>query len=217
MDQYVLTLIKIAYGLGGVALASGAGAAISKKGRSLHRTFGKVFFFAMTPTVLIVLYLSFVNNWQMLGLISSATLYMGFSGVRATKMKRPDKKSHHKPKLFDWILAAIFVLIYLYFFVNSILNQYYLAEVTMLVAVIFGSVIVFDLYLFTRTFVKVRHRMSWLYKHLGRMLMTYAMVMTILMALFFKGIPNLFWLAPAGGILIVIAAFSRYYQVKYEG
>jgi len=200
------------------ALILGAVPIIVRKGKSLHKTFGKLFFMVSVLAAISATYIGLVIfESDLMALSSIATIFVGLTGVRAIRMKRPDKKDHHKPQLLDWGIAIVFLIVCLYFFVAGLIKPRFLSEVTSLVSVIFASLSLFDFHLFTRTFVKVKHRMSWLYKHLGRMLIGYGLVITVLTQLMSGGRPSIMWIFPLVLTLVVIAIFSRIYQMKYEG
>lgn len=207
----------VALAIGGLAILVGSLSIVSRKGRSLHKSVGKLFFLLMLLSVVLIGIHGYYANADLLLLVCTGTFYMGLSGVRSVKMKRPDKRVQHLPKIFDWVMVGVFSIVFIVFIISGFVKNIFLSEVVSLAGVMMLSFVIFDVYLFTRKFVKVRHRMSWLYKHLGRMLYCWTLLATALIGLYYNGQPNYLWLAPTLGMALVIGGFLRFYQVKYEG
>ena len=217
MEDYIYNLSIFAYITGSAALIIGFGALATKKGRVSHRTFGKLFFLLMMVSSVTIGVAGYYYKSDILQLTSIGTVYMGLSGVRSLKMKRPDKGASHKPKALDWLMLLTFGVAYSYFIYTGFFTHKYLSEVNSLVAAVLMSFAVFDLYLFTRAFNKLTHRLSWMYKHLTRMILCHALLATSMIGLWLIGEIHYTWLAPIIVMGAVMTLFFRHYQLKYQG
>lgn len=90
LESITQILIYIHAGLGGLALLAGGVAIISKKGRSLHKKSGKVFFYAMIVSAITALVVAVLPKHEnpFLFSIGLFSIYFLLSGFRSLKYKR---------------------------------------------------------------------------------------------------------------------------------
>lgn len=100
--QYIL-YTHILVGI--IALLSGAMAIFSKKGMKLHRTAGKIYFWAMTCVFITGIIVAGYRYNRFLFLIAFLSYYSVFSGVRFLKLKNLHK--NQKPKWYDWAAGIV--------------------------------------------------------------------------------------------------------------
>ncbi|OUU19486.1 MAG: hypothetical protein CBC08_07240 [Flavobacteriaceae bacterium TMED48] len=93
MEQLAEFLIQYIHApLGGIALLSGGISLISKKGSSLHKKSGKVFFYSMFLSAFSALVVSFLPNHESPFLFSIGLFitYFLVSGIRCLKYKQKE-------------------------------------------------------------------------------------------------------------------------------
>jgi uncharacterized membrane protein len=153
---------------GSLTLISGLVAMTSKKGQSLHRLSGKVFFWSMAVTTVLGLNAGiFRPNYQIFIPIAIISFYQAASGYRILFIKTLNKGQ--QPKLVDWALTIGMLLTSIVFVVLGLLN---------LSIDIFYSIVLFsfstigfycsgvDLYNYIK---KPKNKFYWLFIHVFRM------------------------------------------------
>ncbi len=163
IEQFIQNLIYTHAGFGGIALLTGLLALIVKKGSSVHKKTGKLFFYAMLTSAIMALVISVLPNHESpflfgVGIFSS---YFILSGYRALRFK------HKNPNLtIDRVISGIMLVsgiaMVLYF---PIFHK----EFNIVLAVfgclgIYGSIR--DLRLFANP---EKLQQNWLKLHLGQM------------------------------------------------
>lgn len=101
--ERVLLIIHIVAGM--LALVAGAFAIGSKKGRSLHRKSGQVYFLTMTIIFLSGLILAGFRENRFLFMLSFLSYYTVFAGVRVLRLKKLHK--NQKPAWYDWAAGCV--------------------------------------------------------------------------------------------------------------
>lgn len=153
---------------GSLTLLSGLIAMSSKKGQSIHRLSGKIFFGAMTVTTILGLNAGiFRPNYQIFIPIAIISFYQAASGYRILFIKTLNKEQ--KPKIMDWALTIGMLLTSFVFVLSGIMN---------LSSDIFYSIVLFsfstiglyccgvDLYNYIK---KPTNKFYWLFIHIFRM------------------------------------------------
>ncbi len=202
-EQFIQWAIYVHAGFGGIALLSGFGALVAKKGKGAHRKFGKLFFYAMLTSAIMALVISVLPNHESpflfgVGIFSS---YFILSGYRALRFK------HKKPNLtIDRVISGIMLVsgiaMALYF---PIVHQ----EINIVLAVfgclgIYGSIR--DLRLFANP---EKLQQNWLKLHLGQMTGGYIAATTAFIVVN-NFIPSVFaWFIPG-----IIGSFYIAYWVR---
>lgn len=165
----ILDILKPIHILAGsLTLLSGLIAMISKKGQSVHRLAGKLFFWSMTVTTILGLNAGiFRPNYQIFIPIAIISFYQAASGYRILFIKTLNKGQ--KPKVVDWALTIGMLLTSFVFVLLGIMN---------LSSDIFYSIVLFsfstiglyccgvDLYNYIK---KPTNKFYWLFIHIFRM------------------------------------------------
>jgi uncharacterized membrane protein len=153
---------------GSLTLLSGFVAITSRKGHSIHRLSGKIFFWSMTVTTVLGLNAGvFRPNYEIFIPIAIISFYQAASGYRILFIKTLHKGQ--KPKLVDWVLTIGMLLTSLAFVALGVMN---------LSSDIFYSIVLFsfstiglyccgvDLYNYIK---KPTNKLYWLSIHIFRM------------------------------------------------
>lgn len=198
MEKAIQILIYIHAAFGGIALAAGFISLLSKKGSSVHKKSGLVFFYSMMLSVLLSMLVAVLPDHKspFLFAIGIFSLYFVLTGKRALKFKRktPDVK------IDKWISITMMVTGILMIVLPIILT-----ENIHIVLTVFGGVGVLfsfrDLWLFQNP---DRLRKGWLKLHLGNMIGGYISATTAFVVVneFFPGYYG--WFIPGilgGGII----------------
>lgn len=165
----ILDILKPIHILAGsLTLVSGLIAITSKKGQTLHRLSGKIFFWSMTVTTLLGLNAGiFRPNYQIFIPIAIISFYQAASGYRILFIKTLHKGQ--KPKIVDWTLTIGMLLTSFVFIILGITN---------LSTDIFYSIVLFsfstiglyctsvDIYNYVK---KPKNNFYWLFIHIFRM------------------------------------------------
>lgn len=153
---------------GSLTLLSGLVAMSAKKGQSIHRLSGKIFFWSMTVTTLLGVNAGiFRPNYQIFIPIAIISFYQAASGYRILFIKTLNKGQN--PKIVDWTLTIGMLLTSFAFVLLGITN---------LSTDIFYSIVLFafssiglyccgvDLYNYIK---KPKNKFYWLFIHIFRM------------------------------------------------
>lgn len=203
MENIIQILIYIHASFGGIALLTGLISIISKKGSSIHKKSGLIFFYSMLLSGLIAMVVSFLPNHEspFLFAIGIFSLYFVLSGKRALNFK------HKNPDLrIDKVISAIMLLSGILMIILPIIL---LNNIHIILAVFgaFGIISsISDFRLFNNP---ERLRKGWLKMHLGKMLGGYIAATTAFVVVnqFFPGIYGWFIPGIIGGF--GIAYWSR--------
>ncbi len=165
----ILEILKPIHILAGsLTLVSGLIAMTSKKGQTVHRLSGKIFFWSMAVTTLLGLNAGiFRPNLQIFIPIAIISFYQAASGYRVLFIKTLHKGQ--KPALIDWVLTIGMLVTSCVFVVLGVIN---------LSTDIFYSIVLFsfstiglyccgvDIYNYT---IKPKNKFYWLFIHIFRM------------------------------------------------
>ncbi|AFU68323.1 hypothetical protein P700755_001404 [Psychroflexus torquis ATCC 700755] len=203
MENTIQVLIYIHATFGGVALLAGLVSTIAKKGKTIHRKFGLIFFYSMMLSGIIAMIVAVLPNHEspFLFAVGIFSLYFVLTGNRALKFKRrnPDLK------IDKWISISMIITGFLMITLPIILTNS-----IHIVLVVFGIVgMIFsikDLVLYKNP---DRLRKGWLKMHLGKMLGGYIAATTAFVVVnqFFPSFYGWFIPGVIGGL--VIAYWSR--------
>ena len=149
--------------MGGIALLAGGIALISRKGNSVHKKAGRVFYYAMLISALTAFIISVMPNHESPFLFSVGifSTYFLLGGYRSLKFKN---KNHNM--LLDKLIAIIMVITGLVMIIYPVILDKKIDIVLLvfgLVGVIFG---IRDIRLFQN---KKMLREKWLKLHIGKM------------------------------------------------
>lgn len=108
MEQFIKVTLFVHVISGGIALLSGLGAILTKKGQKKHILSGSIYFWSMLSVIITGLVVGFYRNNLFLQAIAIFSFYMAFTGKRVLRYKK-----EIKPTTIDWSmnLLAMFVSI----------------------------------------------------------------------------------------------------------
>lgn len=172
IEQLIKTLIFIHAGFGGIALVSGGISMLAKKGSSLHKKSGKIFFYTMLISVLMSLVIAVIPNHKssFLFCIGLFSAYFIIGGYRSLKFKKKIF-SIQFDKLLAYSIIATGTIMILY----PILLQNGLNIVLMIFGIIALTFGIIDLLLLRN---KTKLRKNWLKMHLSKMISGYVAATT---------------------------------------
>ncbi len=217
MEQFLRIMLGIHIAGGSIALLSGMGAMLTKKGSTVHRRFGKTYFFAMTIVFLGALALAIGHQKDFLLMVAFFSYYMTVRGYRILFLK--DLSLGRGPARLDVILLSIsllFCLILLGWGLYAIV----LGSLMGVAGIVFGliglSFIIQDIRNF-RT--PPKEKMHWWFTHIASMGGSYISAVTafIVVNIQIPGYNWVLWVLPSliGGILIRRAV--QFYKAKFGG
>lgn len=208
---------------GFLALACGAVAISTKKGKGVHITAGRIYFWSMILVAVTAFYLSVVNVIPFLFLIAVLSFYLTWSGYKAIHWKNNplpdvifwfDTIVIHLVAFFGILMVILATLTWLDIHFNDIISS------LRIVLLVFGiGTTIFageDLILFYRK--SSSSKFLWMYTHIGRMLGAYIATFTaflVVNAHFFPS-PLIAWLGPTVIGTPLIFYWIRKYQQKME-
>lgn len=203
MEAAIQVLIYIHAAFGGIALLTGLVAVIARKGKTIHKRFGLLFYYAMILSGLSAMLIAVLPNHEspFLFAVGIFSLYFVLTGYRALRFKRkiPDLKLDKAISVFMLLTGVL--MIFLPLILTRSIN---------IILVVFGLLgIIFstqDLRLFKNP---KRLRSIWLRLHLGRMLGGYIAASTAFVVVnqFFPSIYG--WFIPG-----IIGGFVIWYWIK---
>ncbi|MAN26432.1 MULTISPECIES: DUF2306 domain-containing protein [Mesonia] len=204
MEKAIQILIYFHAAFGGIALLAGLLAIIAKKGKTLHRKAGLVFFYSMMLSGITALVIAVLPNHEspFLFAVGIFSLYFVFTGNRALKFKRKDPVL----TLDKWIAVIMIATGSLMILLPVLLTKN--IDVVLFVFAIVGITFsIKDLRLYKNP---KRLRKMWLKLHLGKMLGGYISATTAFVVVN-KFFPSIYgWFIPG-----IIGSFMiAYWQRK---
>lgn len=216
MNSGILILHVIS---GFLALACGAVAISTKKGKGVHVTVGRIYFWSMILVAVSAFYLSIVNVIPFLFLIAVFSFYLTWTGYKAIHWKNKslpksvfwfDTMASHIVALFGIMMIVLSLLTWMDIHFNDVISS------LRIVLLVFGiGTLIFageDLLLLYRK--DHSSKFLWMYTHIGRMLGAYIATFTaflVVNAEFFPS-PLIAWLGPT----IIGTPFIFYWIGKYR-
>lgn len=203
MESAIQVLIYIHATFGGIALLTGLVAVIARKGETVHKRFGLVFYYAMILSGVSAMIIAVLPNHEnpFLFVVGIFSLYFVLTGYRALQFKRkiPDLK----------LDKAISVLMLITGFLMLLLSLVITNSVS-IVLVVFGLLGILFAFQDLRLFKNPKKlREKWLRLHLGRMLGGYIAASTafVIVNQFFPSVYG--WFIPG-----IIGGFVIWYWIK---
>ncbi len=198
MEKTIQILIYVHAAFGGIALLAGIISIIAKKGKTIHRKFGLIFFYSMILSGIMAMIVAVLPKHEspFLFAVGIFSLYFVLTGNRALKFKRknPDLKIDKLISIIMIITGFLMILLPI-IFTNSI-------NIILVVFAIVGIIFsVKDLVLFKNP---ERLRRGWLKIHLGKMLGGYISATTAFVVVnqFFPSFYGWFIPGIIGGLII---------------
>src|SRR5580692_9495705 len=105
---YLRVFLALHIACGVVAFVCAPVALSTAKGGKTHRSWGKVYFWAMAGVAVTALILSFALPVFFLAMVSVFSFYAAFSGYRILYLKDLSKGGNAKP--LDWLAAVLTIL-----------------------------------------------------------------------------------------------------------
>ena len=208
---------------GFLALACGAVAIATKKGKGVHITTGRIYCWAMILVAVTAFYLSIVNAIPFLFLIAILSFYLTWSGYKAIHWKNRslpisvywfDALTTHIVALFGIAMIVLSLLTWMDIHFNEVISS---LRVVLLVFGIGTTIFAAeDLILFYRK--NPSSKFLWMYTHIGRMLGAYIATLTAFLVVngeFFPS-PLIAWLGPTVIGTPLIFYWIQKYRQKME-
>jgi uncharacterized membrane protein len=196
--DFAQVLIIVHATLGGIALLCGMIAILSKKGRTIHKRAGKVFFYSMLSSALMSLLISVLPNHEssflfVIGVFSSYFILIGY---RAINFKKSNISLVFEKTITIVLLLNGVAMEILAFGVNKNINP--------ILAIFGGVAIVFAINNFKLLKNTQKLKSQWLQIHLGNMMGGYIAATTAFVVVN-NLIPGVYaWFVPGvlGGLFI---------------
>lgn len=199
------------------ALIVGLGAMLTKKGSTVHRNFGKVYFWSMTAVFIGALATAIGHHKDFLLMVAFFSYYMTVRGYRILSLKKLN--TGQKPAWIDWtitVIAGTFILFLLGWGVYVALQGIGMGIVGIVFGAIGSSFLIQDVKSF---FQPPREKMHWWFTHLGSMGGSYISAVTafVVVNIEFEQFNWVLWVLPAviGGT--IIGRTVRRYKIQFAG
>ncbi|MBO6516555.1 MAG: hypothetical protein JJ975_08385 [Bacteroidia bacterium] len=197
--QFVILTIHILSGY--LAFISGGIVLSTRKGNSIHKKLGRLFYCSMLGVCFTSAYLAIVKDITMLLMISVFVLYQTQAGYRSVK----DKSL--RPNVLD-----------LLFLLTAFVNGVFMLISGNVVALVFGGITLFLVGQDCRTYWllskgRVLPKQSWLRRHIGMMVGSFIGAITAFLVVNVNSFEPfwLIWLAPT----MVFVPLMQYWTLKF--
>jgi uncharacterized membrane protein len=200
---------------GTTALLTGLGAMLTKKGGSAHRTFGKVYFWAMTAVFAGALILAVGHNKPFLLMVAFFSYFMTVRGYRM--LYRKTLSSEVKAAGIDWgvtIVSGLFMICLIAWGFYQALQGVGMGMVGIVFGTLGSTFVVKDL----RSFIKPpSEKMHWWYGHIAGMGGSYISALTafIVVNIQIAQYGWLLWITPPIVGAMLIGSTIRRYKAQY--
>lgn len=215
MEDTLFSILRIIHIVAGsVAFIVAPIAMIVHKGGKAHRTWGKVFFWAMTTLALMAAIMAPMHDNLFLLMLAVFSFYLAFSGYRALYRKTVYKTG--KTETIDWFFAILngsFSLGLL------ILGLTALPKPFGIIAVVFGSIGTWRGIRDIREFLHPsKDPKAWFYKHMIGMVTAYIAAVSAFSAVNMGFLPPVLqWLWPTLTGSPLLSIWIRSYKRKLSG
>jgi len=204
IESFLRAMLIMHIAGGSLALITGLGAMLSKKGSPLHRAFGKIYFGSMTAVFLGAVALAIGNGKDFLFMVAFFSYYMTVRGYRILSFK--NRKTTNTVPMLDWFIIVIsgaFILFLLAWGTFALIQ----GEGMGVVGILFGSIGAGYLVQDVRSFLKPpAEKMHWWFGHIASMGGSYISATTAFIVVNIKLEQHgwILWVLPSiiGGALI---------------
>jgi uncharacterized membrane protein len=222
---YLRILLAIHILCGVVAFVCAPVALATAKGGKAHRSFGKVYFWAMTGVAVTALILSFALPVYFLAMVSVFSFYSAFAAYRILYLKGMSRGD--RPRAVDWVAAVVTVLSSLLLFLLGFLKPELMhvgliriaGHPVSIVSVVFGLLGMRMGLRSIQGFMKPSgEKMLWWFEHMQGMIASYIAAMTAFSAVNLShwfGAAWWVWLWPTMVGVPAIALWTAYYKKKF--
>jgi uncharacterized membrane protein len=207
MKGLYVFLISVHIVSGMVSLLTGVISVIAKKGGSVHKKTGKVFFFSMIGVGITAIALSILKSSSFLFHIGIFSLYQTIAGYRAVKDKTL------RPRALDLLNLGM-----------GTINGMLMVITQNVILIVFGSLNLFLAFRHWKVYQAYSRKnvqpLSWLKMHIGFMMGSYISTVTTFLvvnmpAISFLKIPNLLvWTTPSILLVPLVSYWTWKYTVK---
>ncbi len=210
----VVLWLHIAAGFTGFFVAPVA--LVTRKGGNTHRKWGKVYFWAMTLSVLTSLVVSASRPNVFLFLVGIFSFYLSFSGYRVLRRKRPEQGQ--TAAALDWAVAAFTLAASMFMIAQGSIDLHTFALQANPVLILFGALGVLaagnDLYKFVRP---SRDKNAWYFDHMAGMVASYIAAVSAFSVVNFTFLPLLVrWLWPTAIGSVLLAIWITKHKIQFQ-
>ena len=184
---------------GFTALLTGTAILIIRKGGTVHRQAGTVFFVALIIVSISAFTLSLIRPNSFLFMIGAFTLYQGLSGYRAVKVRLRHTGA------WDLLITVL-----------GACNAVVMCISGQVVLMVFGGISAYLVFNDVRLYaLTLRHKsvpkLTWLQRHIGHMMGSYIATVTAFLVVNFSASPlgMLVWFAPTVVVVPLIFVWTR--------
>lgn len=215
-ESFLRIMLMIHIAGGALALLTGLGAMLTKKGSPIHKKFGKVYFWSMTAVFVGALATALGHHKDFLLMVAFFSYYMTVRGYRMLYLK--DLFSGQRPNWIDWTITTISGIFILFLFGWGIFVAVQ-GNGMGIAGIVFGSIGGSFLLGDIRKFLKPPvEKMHWWYGHIASMGGSYISAVTAFVVVNIQ-LPQynwVLWVLPAaiGGTLI--GRSIRHYKLKFS-
>ncbi|MBK9732567.1 MAG: DUF2306 domain-containing protein [Chitinophagaceae bacterium] len=206
MQSPITPALIIHIAAGSVALLTGLLSILAKKGRKVHRTSGKIYFWCMLIVAFSAAYMSLLYDLSFFLMLSMFAFYSTFAGYRAIRNKS------RKADWLDWLMVG-----------SAIVTCGFMITSGSIILIVFGSIFGFlsisDAKDFSQKEPFTIKSKRWLAVHISRMMTAYiatttAFVVVNLSEAVPKNLNVVVWLAPTALLTPLIFFFINKYMNK---
>jgi uncharacterized membrane protein len=204
----VLLYVHIA--CGATSLLLGLFILLSKKGTSIHKRVGIIYYYCMLTAALISFPMSYLHSNYFLFIIGVFTSYLLLTGKRSLK-----KKEVSDAQNMDWALTIVMLIFGVLFIVFGSYKLTH-ADYFGIVFLVFGSISIFFVCQDKRNFTgKSRYKNYWLTTHIQRMVASYIATVTAFLVVNNKALPDtIAWLLPTVLLVPLIVKWMIKYSIR---
>lgn len=211
IDQIIRTVLWLHIVAGFTGFFIAPVALITQKGGDTHRKWGKVYFWAMTFSVLSSLLVAAYRPNVFLFLIGIFSFYLAFTGYRVLRRKRPDLGQN--ATALDWAVAGFTLATSMFMIAKGSVDLDAVAVRLNPVLIVFGILGTLaagnDLYKFVRP---SRDKNAWYFDHMTGMVASYIAAVSAFSVVNFTFLPPMVrWLWPTViGTPLLVLWIARY-------
>ncbi len=216
LDQIVRAVLWLHIAAGFIGFFVAPVALVTRKGGGTHRKWGKVYFWAMTVSVLSSLIVAAYRPNVFLLLIGIFSFYLAFTGYRVLRRKHPEQGQTATG--LDWAVAGFTLAVSMFMIAKGSVDFDTLTQQLNPVLIIFGLLGVSasgnDLYKFVRP---SRDKNSWYFDHMSGMVASYIAAVSAFSVVNFTFLPLLArWLWPTAIGAPLLAFWIMRYKIKFN-
>lgn len=216
LDQIMRLVLWLHIAAGFIGFFVAPVALVTRKGGDTHRKWGKIYFWAMTVSVLSSLVVAAYRPNIFLLLIGVFSFYLAFTGYRVLRRKRPELGQ--TATALDWGVAGFTLAASMFMIAQGSVDFATMTQHLNPVLIIFGLLGVSaagnDLYKFVRP---SRDKNSWYFDHMAGMIASYIAAVSAFSVVNFSFLPPLVrWLWPTAIGAPLVAFWIARYKMQFK-